>query len=158
MRFSCGRSVRVGLILNLDVDVGAVADKWSSDGVVDILVQDVHIAELTEDEVAGAGEVEGLRGELVLLRICNSHGDVVVTAAATDTAPEQQFLKFSVLRVIKQLLEAHVQAKSRHKLFTMSDEFNFYSPFLNIQTLAIVFEDAKVLIKFKEVHFFLSEI
>ena len=158
MRFPCSRSVRVGLILNLDVHVGAIANERSKDGVIDILVQHVHIAELTEDEVGGAGEVEGLRGELVLLRICNSHGDVVIIAAATDTAPEEQLLKVRVLRVIEQLLEAHVQAKSRRKSFTMSEEFNFYLPFFNIQTLAIVFENAKVLIKFKEVHFFLSEI
>lgn len=75
-------------------------------------MQRVDVTELTEDEVIGAGEVESLGGELILARIRNSHGNVVVGAESTDAAPEKQLFKVRVTAVVQQSLHSHVQAKS----------------------------------------------
>jgi len=84
------------LALFLDVDVGAVADEWRQYLVVLVLVLRVHITELAEHEVVRRSEEEALSGELVLVLVCNSHCDVVVATGAAHTAPEEQFLEFSV--------------------------------------------------------------
>lgn len=60
----------------------------------------VHVAELFEDEVVGASEVERLGRELKLLLECNSHRDVVVGTSTADTTPEKELLKVNILRVI----------------------------------------------------------
>ena len=111
------RSIRCKLLWRLlsvlfDVNVSAVADEWREDLVVLRLVLPVHVAELAEHEVVRAREEEALRGELVLVLVCNSHGDVVVAASAAHTAPEKELLEIGIGRVVQQLLQAHVQAKS----------------------------------------------
>ena len=85
---SCRFRRRIGLILHLDVNVAAVALERPHQLIILILVQRVHIAELSEDKIVRRCEVESFRRELILLGIRNSHCDVVVCAQSADPAPE----------------------------------------------------------------------
>ena len=106
-------SVRVRLTILLNVDVAAISGEWGRDFVVLVLVLRVDVAELAESEVRAAREVERLRGELVLLLVRYSLGDIVVTLGATDTAPEQKLLKVRFLALVQKSLDTQVQSKSK---------------------------------------------
>ena len=75
-----------------------VASEWSRILVlvVFVFVLNVHIAELAEDEVTRASEEETFGWELVLLRECNSHCDVVFAFDSTYATPELKLLKLSL--------------------------------------------------------------
>ncbi len=75
-----------------------VAREWSRVLVlvVFVFVLNVHVAELAEDKVTRAGKEETFGGELILLRECNSHCDVVFAFNATYATPELKLLKLSL--------------------------------------------------------------
>lgn len=131
-RFLSGRlCIRISFIFNLDVDVVAIADKGSHKSIILVFVQRVHVTELLEHEVTGACVVESLGGELILARIRNSHGNIVVSAESANAAPEKKLLEVGVTAVVQQSLHSHIQAKS---LF-------------DVEALAVVFEHTKVPVK-----------
>ena len=109
-------SVDFGFIFNFDVDVVAVTGERLEKLVVLLPVLLVYVAEVTEDEVARAGEEEGLRGELVLLGVRYSHGDIVVGSVTAHTSPEHKLFEVGISRLIQEGLQTHVEAQSGSKV------------------------------------------
>lgn len=110
LRLSC--NIRVGFIIFFNVNVGAVSRERGQDLVVLFFVLSVHVAELFEREGVRIGEEECLCGELVLFRVGNAHGDVVVCAETTHAAPEHQLFEVSLAGVVQKHLQGHVEAHS----------------------------------------------
>ena len=81
--------------------MGAVALEGPKQAIILVLMQRVYITELAEYEVIGGGKVECLRGELILFRIRNSHGDIEVGAESTDTTPKEQLLEICVTAIVQ---------------------------------------------------------
>ena len=104
--------IRIGFIFNFNIDMAAISSELSNKSIIFVFVERVDVSELAEDEVIRAGEVESLGGEFILVRIRNSHGNIVVRAESTDAAPEKELLEVRARAIVQQSLHSHVQAKS----------------------------------------------
>ena len=87
--------ILVSFIVNFKQNVCVITSERSRVLILVILIDMlcVDVAELAEDEVTGAGKEETFSGELVLLRECNSHRDVVVSLDSAHTPPELKLFK-----------------------------------------------------------------
>ena len=64
--------------------------------------------ERAERVISRKGPVEALLGELVLVGVGHTHGDVVVVLHATNLAPEEQFFEVFIGGFVEQLLKSHL--------------------------------------------------
>lgn len=88
-RFLFSLCIGVHIRLNFDQDSGGVTSEETLKTVILIFVLVVLGGEGLENEVSRGGPVEHLLGELVLVRVGDSHGDKVISVLSNDLAPEQ---------------------------------------------------------------------